>query len=92
VHRADTGGQDVTGQGRTGRVPTPWRTDSDPPPPGADPHAILTDLPVGGPRHAHSRIVKDSTPLDERGQPRMLALWQWLLHRFPTPVVPSTRS
>jgi pimeloyl-ACP methyl ester carboxylesterase len=70
----------------------PWRTDTDPPPPGADPHAVLTHLPVGDPRHAHSRIIKDSTPLDERGQPRMLALWQWLLHRFPTPVVPSTRS
>ncbi|PZE67471.1 hypothetical protein [Curtobacterium sp. MCBD17_021] len=75
-----------------GSVTDPWRTDTAPPLPGADPHAILTDLPVDDPRHAHSRIIKDSTPLDVRGDPQMLPMWQWLLHRFPTPVVPSARS
>jgi hypothetical protein len=70
----------------------PWRTGTAPPPPGADPHAILTDLQVGNPHWAHSRIIKDSTPLDEHGDPRMLRIWQWMLHRFPTPAVPSGRS
>ena len=83
------GAGDSLGSAGTGG---PWRTDTEPPPPGADPHAILTDLPVGNPHWAHSRIIKDSTPLDEHGDPRMLRIWQWMLHRFPTPAVPSGRS
>ncbi|GGK88232.1 hypothetical protein JOE58_000970 [Curtobacterium luteum] len=60
----------------------PFGTDTTPPLPGADPHAILTDLRLGDPSQAHSRIIKDSTPLDRDGTPVMLPLWQWLLHRF----------
>ncbi|MBT2503233.1 hypothetical protein [Curtobacterium sp. ISL-83] len=61
----------------------PFRTDTTPPVAGADPHAILTDIDVGGPAQAHSRIIDDSTPLGRDQTPRMLPLWQWLLHRFP---------
>jgi len=62
----------------------PFRTDTAPPGTDADPHAILTDIRVGTPGQSHSRTIKDSTPLGPDGTPRMLALWQWLLHRFPT--------
>jgi hypothetical protein len=62
----------------------PFRTDTAPPGTDADPHAILTDIRVGSPGESHSRTIKDSTPLGPDGTPRMLALWQWLLHRFPT--------
>ncbi|WP_181436356.1 hypothetical protein [Curtobacterium sp. MCBD17_008] len=82
----------LEGRGGAGGTGGPWRTRTAPPRPGADPHAILTRLPGGDARHAHSRVVKDTTPLDEHGDPHMLALWQWLLHRFPTPDVPSARS
>lgn len=64
----------------------PWRTDTAAPPDGWDPHAILTDIEVGTPDESHSRIIKDTTPLADDGQPRMLGLWQWLLRRFPLPV------
>lgn len=60
----------------------PFRTDTDPPGTGGDPHAILTDIEVGTPGESHSRIIKDSTPLGPDGTPRMLPLWQWLLGRF----------
>ncbi|WP_123653527.1 MULTISPECIES: BPSS1187 family protein [unclassified Curtobacterium] len=60
----------------------PWRTDTAAPPEGSDPHAILTDIRVGTPAESHSRTIKDTTPLDASGQPRMEGLWQWLLHRF----------
>jgi len=68
----------------------PWRTRGAPPARGDDPHAILTDLDVGDARRAHSRIIKDSTPLDVHGDPVTLRLWQWLLHRFPTPTPTPT--
>ena len=58
------------------------RTDTAPPGTDADPHAILTD--VRGRGKAHSFIIKDSTPLGPDGDPRMTALWQWMLHRFPS--------
>ena len=60
----------------------PFRTDTAPPPADADPHSILTDIRVGSPSESHSRIIKDSTPLDGDSTARMLPLWQWLLHRF----------
>lgn len=66
----------------------PFRTATAPPPTGTDPHAILTDLDFGDPGQAHSRIVKDSTPLDRDGAPEMLPLWQWMLQRFPTTAEP----
>lgn len=66
----------------------PFRTDTDPPPAGADPHAILTD--VRGRGKAHSLIIKDSTPLGADGKPRMTAIWQWMLHRFPTEGIAPT--
>jgi hypothetical protein len=62
----------------------PFRTDTAPPPDGADPHAILTDIRIGLPGESHSRIIKDTTPLGPDGTPRLLPLWQWLLHRFPS--------
>jgi hypothetical protein len=62
----------------------PFRTDTAPPGTDADPHAILTDIRVGSPAESHSRIIKDTTPLGPDGTPRLLALWQWLLHRFPS--------
>ncbi|WIB58743.1 hypothetical protein DEJ13_09670 [Curtobacterium sp. MCLR17_007] len=68
----------ATAGGRDG----PWRTDTAAPPTGWDPHAILTDIRVGTPDESHSRTIKDTTPLDADGQPRMLGLWQWLLRRF----------
>ncbi|MFZ6992153.1 BPSS1187 family protein [Curtobacterium sp. RRHDQ66] len=73
----------------TGGPDGPWRTDTAPPPDGWEPHAILTDISVGTPAESHSRTIKDSTPLAADGQPRMLALWQWLLRRFPLPVEPG---
>jgi hypothetical protein len=63
----------------------PWRTDTAAPPEGWYPHAILTDIRIGTPAQSHSRIIKDTTPLDAQGQPRLIALWQWLLRRFPLP-------
>jgi hypothetical protein len=63
----------------------PWRTDTAAPPEGWEPHAILTDIRIGSPAQSHSRIIKDSTPRDAEGQPRLIALWQWLLRRFPLP-------
>jgi hypothetical protein len=65
-----------------GGQPGPWRTDTAAPPDGWVPHAILTDIRVGSPAESHSRIIKDTTPLDAAGQPRLQGLWQWLLHRF----------
>jgi len=90
----DTFGPRITGSwdvlGLSG-VSGPFETDTAPPLAGADPHAILTDL--GGEGKAHSLIIKDSTPLTRDGVPRMLPLWQWMLHRFSTdPAVPSDRS
>ncbi|MCS5493989.1 BPSS1187 family protein [Curtobacterium flaccumfaciens] len=90
----DTFGPRITGSwdvlGLSG-VSGPFETDTTPPLAGADPHAILTDL--GGDGKAHSLIIKDSTPLTREGVPRMLPLWQWMLHRFSTdPAVPSDRS
>ena len=71
----------------------PWRTDTAPPPDGADPHAILTDIRLGDPARSHGRIVDDSTPLATDGTPRLLGLWQWLLTRFVQPVpAPSAPS
>jgi hypothetical protein len=62
----------------------PFRTDTAPPGPDEDPHAILTDIAVGSPAESHSRTIKDTTPIGRDGLPRMEALWQWLLHRFPS--------
>jgi len=62
----------------------PFRTDTAPPLPGTEPHAIVTDVDLGSPSEAHSRIIKDTTPLGPDGVPRMLPLWQWLLQRFPS--------
>ena len=62
----------------------PYRTDTAPPPDGAEPHAVLTDARVGSAGQSHARIITDATPLGPDGAPRMLPLWQWMLHRFPT--------
>ncbi|ROP66663.1 BPSS1187 family protein [Curtobacterium sp. PhB115] len=71
-------------------VDGPFRTDTEPPLGGAEPHAILTD--VRGRGKAHSLIIKDTTPLGPDGAPRMQALWQWMLHRFPTEAADTPSS
>jgi len=44
-------------------------------------HGLLTTLELGTPAEAHSRIIKDSTPLGTDHRPILEPVWQWMLRQ-----------